>query len=196
MYSIISNSCVGYKIHKKLYTNEKYITPLIASCINDDLQYIDFIERFNTLKHYPLIYCRHTPRNKPKPFYNMDLNYPIYTWGCLDIHWIHELGNDISRKKLEEKFERRRLRCLQYEPYFILSTTEMFQGFNIDLVQRFLNTSFKKLLIVENYHKDQIKKIQNNDENTTIIYNNDNKSLSQIDIINIVYEHFSTYQKH
>jgi len=143
LYSIISNSCAGYGIHRELYKDECYINPFVGACIYNDEQYVDFLERYSTMKYIDMVECKHTPKFIPLPHPIVDPNHPVCTWGCLDIHWIHESDLQVTM----ETFKRRLERGIDVEPIMIWSSIEMFQGRVLELIKRFLNLPHKSIFV-------------------------------------------------
>lgn len=175
LYSIISNSCVGFEIHRKLYPNHKYLNPLIGSCVYNDEQFLDFAERYETFKHMNMVECKHVPTFIPLPHPSIDPNHPVCTWGCLDIHWIHETNLQILNK-----FNTRLERGINIEPLFIMSISEMFQGRRDDLIKRFINLPHKSILVTD---EPKDLELQHDQNHIIILIKN---SPTQPDIINTI----------
>lgn len=176
LYSIITNSCAGYGIHHLLYKNKCYINPFVGACIYNDEQYVDFLERYSTMKYIDMVECKHTPKYIPEPNVHVDPNHPVCTWGCLDIHWIHETDLQMTL----DKFKRRLERGIDVEPIMIWSSIEMFQGYKSKLIKRFLNLPHKSIFVT-NVESDL--EIEHDTSLHRIIYS---PKLDQSTVVNLV----------
>jgi hypothetical protein len=161
---IVSNSCVGLSLYKKL--NLKYTSPFIGTLIPNDLE---FIRLCNNIIHYinmiPVVSSEPKEntifeQQSRKKYYNhpsIMIPYPIIHLGDVEIHCIHE-NNCISAL---EKFDRRRNRFLDiirsgnYRIVSIWSMSEMFNDHcNIsDVVCSFINGSDDNIFLGSSVYK-------------------------------------------
>ncbi len=96
-YSLISNSCLGWRVYEKL--NTPYNSPLIGNLILNDEKYIQMCEHIESYLNSEMIFGDIRPNEEFKNitggdraingnFTNMD-NYPVSHHLDIDIHWIH-----------------------------------------------------------------------------------------------------------
>jgi hypothetical protein len=139
---IISNSCVGWDVHKKIYKNTIYGSPFIGTLIFDDIQYLKLC---NNITHYmdiePVVNCN-SDYGKKYIHKSIKAVYPIIHLDDIEIHCIHEEDPKIAM----DKYNRRRLRFLEtisknnYLIINLMTFGELFNDHeNIDLyIEKFL----------------------------------------------------------
>ncbi len=144
LYSIITNSCVGYFGHRTLYPHQAYVNGFVGSLLYDDEQFIQLAETYDeirdsemTVRDRNVRYVSHIYEHK---------NYPICKFGPADVSWIHSRHAEATI----DTFMKRQQRCRDVEPIFVLCVNEMFQGRNDDLIKRFLAINHKSVLITNN----------------------------------------------
>ena len=149
---IISNSCVGWEIYKRL--DIEYMTPFIGTLIPNDLEYIKLC---NNIIYYININptCDLFPKNntvferqtnsKYYKYPSIKTPYPIIHLEDIDIHCIHETRG-ISCEAVLAKFNKRRLKMINiindnnYKIINTLAYTELFN--NHDNIANIINLYF------------------------------------------------------
>lgn len=106
-YSLISNSCLGWRVYEKL--NSPYNSPLIGNLILNDEKYIRMCEHIESYLAAEMTFgeIRHNEEFKNitgkdrainNNLTNMD-NYPVSHHLDIDIHWIHSRRRILEFKK-------------------------------------------------------------------------------------------------
>ena len=103
-YSIISNSCLGWRVYERL--NSPYNSPLIGSLILDDEKYIRLCEHTESYLSSDIKFGGVRNNEKYKEVtgrlrainenFNVEEEYPISHHLDLDIHWIHSRERNIN----------------------------------------------------------------------------------------------------
>jgi len=153
-FSIISNSCLGWRTYEKF--NSSYNSPTISNLILDDLEYLRFCEHNETYLNAKMIFGESKGNiNFKNSCGNIRVindeagipdNYPISHHLDLEIHWIHTHPRSkltfkdniyhyvefkdqiIPISTLKEKWIRRVNRVKSTEKIFIWSSSELFNA--------------------------------------------------------------------
>lgn len=147
MNSIISNSCVGWSAHQKLYPHQPYVNGFIASLLYDDEQFVELAENYKEIiaRKTVMVPTAYEDLRFLSPVFER-VGYPVTRFGPVDVSWIHAEASDA----VIETFERRQARGEGIEPVFVWCTSEMFQGRKESLIRRFLSIPCKSVLVTDN----------------------------------------------
>ena len=152
-YSLISNSCLGWRVYEKL--NSPYNSPLIGNLILNDEKYIRMCEHIESYLDAEITFgdirtnedfknITGSDRAINANFTNMD-NYPVSHHLDIDIHWIHsrrrilEFKNDgtyifheneqndlIPLDEFKQRWDRRVERSKETKKIYLWSASEMY----------------------------------------------------------------------
>jgi uncharacterized protein (DUF1919 family) len=153
-FSIISNSCLGWRTYEKF--NASYNSPTISNLILDDLEYLRFCEHNETYLNAEMVFKESKGNINFKnscgnirvinPEAKIPNDYPISHHLDVEIHWIHthprsqlkfnqgnyhyveSLDHIIPKSTLKEKWIRRANRIKSTEKIFIWSASELFNA--------------------------------------------------------------------
>lgn len=150
---INSNTCVGWDIYKKF--NLEYTSPLIASLIPNDIEYLKLIKNFKNILNDNKINISNIPKKNTifeiqnnYPYYKHEIikvPYPIIKIDDIDIHFIHETELDLTYNKFIRRIERCKniIKNNNYKILNILIFTEIINDTNNyeELIESFLSNN-------------------------------------------------------
>ncbi len=146
LYSIICNSCVGFYAHKKLYPTTKYVNGFMSTLMHDDEQFVELAENGASIfTEFKIQLCRDRRAVRYPPPVTPHPNYPIAKFGPVDISFIHSHNGNTSIEQFKRRQERGASQNVEH--IFVLCASEMFQGRNDTLIDRFLNIPHKSVLL-------------------------------------------------
>ena len=165
LYSIISNSCLGFYAHKKMYPTTEYVNGFMSTLMHDDEQFVELAETdASILSKYEIKLGRDRRAVRYPPPVTPHPNYPIAKFGPVDISFIHSHNGPESIKQFNRRQERGASQKVEH--IFVLCVHEMFQGRNDDLIDRFLNIPHKSVLLT--FDANDLKKTY--DPNNHFVY--------------------------
>jgi uncharacterized protein (DUF1919 family) len=158
-FTIISNTCVGYRLLKEY--NKTYDNPFIGLLIINDYDYIKLSNNFfDYINYEPQIIIP-----KSNLYYNhkdIEIPYPVILLKDIELHYIHENNNNVVLEKYNRRIQRYK-KILNNKIFITLSFSEFLNNHNNYqiLIDEFLennntNNIIKLFLGPPEYYKKNI----------------------------------------
>ena len=172
-YSIFSNECVTWVLHKLYYPemNEmfiKYTNPFISSWFPEDDQFLRLCENH---KYYTSIEPRFGDpicynweqiskiKRNTNAIYSNNGNYPVMFLNDIEIHWTHDKSDSLVTQKYKGRLDY----SSNYEPIFLWSDAQLFNIHTNEsrnnLLRRFNKINYKTIFLTkypEEEYRDDI----------------------------------------
>ena len=177
LYSIISNSCLGFYAHKKMYPTTKYVNGFMSTLMHDDEQFVELAENGASIfTKFKIHLCRDRRAVRYPPPVTPHPNYPIAKFGPVDISFIHSHNGTESIKQFKRRQERGASQNVEH--IFVLCVHEMFQGRNDKLIDRFLNIPHKSVLLT--FDANDLKRSYDRNRHVGLCHGSESASESKI----------------